>query len=59
MRLSDRDPKEVFKGVLWSVGVETRKGRLKGYCGDIERVGVLTIWLNGLLAGHSRDQIYG
>jgi hypothetical protein len=53
MRLSDRDPKEVFKGVLWSVGVETRKGRLKGYCGEIERGGVLTIWLNGLLAGHS------
>ena len=41
-----RDPKEVFRVVFWSVGGETQKG-VRG----IKCVGVLTLWLDELLAG--------
>ena len=53
MRYARRDPKGVFRVLLWSVGVETRKGCLGCCCGGIERVGVLTLWLDGLLAGRA------
>ena len=43
----------VFGVLLCGVDVETLKGCLGCCCGGIERVGVLTLWLDGLLAGRS------
>src|SRR5437588_12654071 len=53
-RYARRDPKGVFGVVLWDVGIETRKRCLGWCCGSIERRGVLTLWLDGLLAGRLR-----